>query len=118
MTGRSLVQIRSPQPLANGNYMKEKLDREPRKFHRGDRVRVYKSSSYIPEGRECLIIGSYAEVCNQHWHGDERSKHIYEVFILPNKGPLAWVDEQDMVLVEKASSASNKRLDVLMKLDD
>ena len=102
--------------------MKEKLDRKPRKFHRGDRVKVYKHpSSFVSKGQECLIIGSYAEVCNQHWNGDERSKHVYEVFILPNKGytgPLAWVDEIDIVLVEKASPSSNKRLDILMKLDD
>lgn len=93
------------------------------KFNRGDLVHVARdlgpSMSHFTSNVDAIVDGSYAEVCNPHFYGDEDHLKKYCLFLLiPGNGSIrhvSWYHEHQLTLIRKRTLDSIERVEKLLR---
>jgi hypothetical protein len=69
------------------------------KFFKGDLVQVADdlgmSMRHFDKGCKAIVIGTYAEICS-----DDNDVDNYRLYILPNRGSVAWYHTHQLTLIE------------------
>lgn len=69
------------------------------KFFKGDLVQIGEMPKYMAHFQgncEAIVSYTYAE----KYGGGARNERQYSVYILPNRGEVAWYDEEQLTLIE------------------